>query len=220
MVKRGFFMILFTLFCLLCFTSCSFYSPAEPKLSEEEVQALREEYPIQPISTHPLIDIDTSGTVEEMASNMDTAIYGKVISPRKWKSVSTTGTDHPELEEKKEDLTGGAGTATFLCYELEVIRDAGGKYKKGDKVLFSLTEMMEGTVPDFQEGDGVIFMGAYSDGEENALENEIGITFKGIYYVTDDGYALSTCGEDPQTARASGMAADDCLDLLYHLTQK
>ncbi len=215
MRKKWFSMALSALLCLLCLSACSPYSPAEPVLSEEEVEALREEYPIQPISTHPLIDIDTSGTVEEMATTMDTAIYGKVISPRKWKSVSTAGTDHPELEEKK-----GTGSASFLCYELEVIRDAGGKYKKGDKVVFSLTEMLEGTVPDFQEGDGVIFMGAYSDGEENALENEIGITFKGIYYVTDDGYALSTCGEDPQTARASGMTADDCLDLLYHLTQK
>lgn len=215
MRKKWFSMALSALLCLLFLSACSPYSPAEPVLSEEEVEALREEYPIQPISTHPLIDIDTSGTVEEMATTMDTAVYGKVISPRKWKSVSTAGTDHPELEEKK-----GTGSASFLCYELEVIRDAGGKYKKGDKVVFSLTEMLEGTVPDFQEGDGVIFMGAYSDGEENALENEIGITFKGIYYVTDDGYALSTCGEDPQTARASGMTADDCLDLLYHLTQK
>ena len=203
------------LFCLLCFSACSSFSPAEPVLSEEEVEALREEYPIQPISTHPLIDIDTSGTVEEMAATMDTAVYAKVISPPKWKSVSTAGTDHPELEEKK-----GAGNANFLCYELEIVRDAGGKYQKGDKTVFCIPEVVEDTIPDFQEGDGLIFMGVYQDGEENVLENEIGATFKGIYYVTDDGYALSTCGEDPQMARASGMTADDCLDLLYYLTQK
>ena len=219
MSKKWFSIALSVLLCLLSFAGCSF-SPAEPVLSEEEVETLRDEYPDQPISFSPVVDIDTSGTVEQMAATMDTAVYGKVISPRKWKNVSTAGTDHPELEEKKENLTSGAGTATFLCYEMEVVRDAGGKYKKGDKVVFSITEMLEDTIPDFQEGDGVIFLGAYFDGKENALENEIATTFKGIYYVTDDGYALSTCGEDPQTARASGMTADDCLDLLYHLTQK
>ena len=215
MLKKRLFAGLAAFFCLLCFSSCSSFSPAEPVLSEKQVEELRGEYPIQPVSTSPMVSIDTSGTVEEMASTMDTAIYAKVISPRKWKSVSTAGTDHPELEEKK-----GAGNANFLCYELEVIQDAGGKYQEGDKVVFSISQVVEDTVPDFQEGDGVIFMGAYQDGKENSLENEIGSTFKGIYYVTDDGYALSTCGEDPQMARASGMTADDCLDLLYHLTQK
>ena len=45
------------------------------------------------------------------------------------------------------------------------------------------------------------------------------MAFKGLYYVTEDGYAISTSGEEPQP-RASGMPADDCVDYLYYLTQQ
>ena len=217
MFKKCICVLLSCLLCVLSLSACAPYSPPEPVLSQKEVDALREKYPIYPVASTGNVIIDTSVPVEEMAAHMETAIYGKVLSERKWKYVSMNGTDHPELEAKREFFTESAGEAVFLCYEMEVIRDAGGKYQPGDKVVFSISEVVEPTIPDFQKGDALIFLGDYSSSMENALENEVGTIFKGIYYVTPDGYALSTCGEEPQT-RASGMTADDCVDYLYHLT--
>ena len=219
-MKKWLAILLSALLCLLCFSACASSQP-EPVLTEEQVESLREEYPVYRVVVDSNVFMDTSVPVEDLAKDMETAIYGKVISPRKWKSISLAGTDHPELEEKRKELTGSAGTAEYLCYEVEVLQDAGGQYQPGDKVVFSIPGIVENTIPEFQEGAEIIFLGAYHDGEENALEDEVGTTFKGIYYVTEDGYALSTCGEDPQTrARASGMKAEDCLNLLYGLTQE
>ena len=209
--------------CLLCaffFSACSSYSPPNAALSQEEVDALREEYPVYPVKVQGPVDVYTDISVEEMAANpyMDTAIYGTITSNKKWKYVSLAGADHPELEEKKREFTGMDSMAGFLFYEMEVIRDAGGKYQPGDKVLLSITQFLEPTIPELKPGDKFIALAGYNDGIYS-LENDIGIAFKGLYYVTEDGYAISTSGEEPQT-RASGMTADDCVDYLYYLTQQ
>ena len=206
------------LLCVLSLSACASYSPPDAVLSQKEVDALREEYPVYPVKVEGPVDVYTDISVEEMAANpdMNTAIYGTIVSQKKWGYTSLAGTDHPELEEKKQELTGSAGTATFLCYEMEIIRDAGGKYQPGDKVTLSITQFLEPTIPPLEPGDKFIALGGYYD-DINAFPDEINIAFKGLYYVTEDGYAISTSGEEPQT-RASGMTADDCVDYLYHLT--
>ena len=229
MLKKYIFALFAALLCIFSLSACTSYSPPEPALSQKEVDALREEYPVYPVKVHQLVSMDTDISVEEMAANpyMDTAIYGTITSNKKWKYVSLAGADHPELEEKKRELTGMNSMAGFLFYEMEVIRDAGGKYQPGDKVLLSITEFLEPTIPEFKPGDKFITLACYylddkhdfHFNKNNYSENELGMAFKGLYYVTEDGYAISTSGEEPQT-RASGMTADDCVDYLYYLTQQ
>ena len=220
MFKKCICVLLSCLLCVLSLSACAPYSPPDPALSQEEVDALREKYPVYPVKVEGPVDVYTDISVEEMAANpdMNTAIYGTIVSQKKWGYTSLAGTDHPELEEKKRELTGSAGTATFLCYEMEIIRDAGGRYQPGDKVTLSITQFLESTIPPLEPGDKFIALGGYYDGI-NAFPDEINIAFKGLYYVTKDGYAISTSGEEPQT-RASGMTADDCVDYLYYLTQQ
>ena len=220
MFKKYVSALLAGLLCVFFFSACSSYSPPNAALSQEEVNALREKYPVYPVKVEGPVDVYTDISVEEMAANpdMNTAIYGTIVSQKKWGYTSLAGTDHPELEEKKRELTGSAGTATFLCYEMEIIRDAGGRYQPGDKVTLSITQFLESTIPPLEPGDKFIALGGYYDGI-NAFPDEINIAFKGLYYVTEDGYAISTSGEEPQT-RASGMTADDCVDYLYYLTQQ
>ena len=218
MFKKYISALLATLLCIFSLSACSSYSPPDAALSQKEVNALREEYPVYPVKVEGPVDVYTDISVDEMAANpdMNTAIYGTIVSQKKWGYTSLAGTDHPELEEKKRELTGSAGTATFLCYEMEIIRDAGGRYQPGDKVTLSTTQFLESTIPPLEPGDKFIALGGYYDGI-NAFPDEINIAFKGLYYVTEDGYAISTSGEEPQTC-ASGMTADDCVDYLYHLT--
>ena len=220
MFKKCICVLLSCLLCVLSLSACAPYSPPEPALSQKEVDALREKYPVYPVKVHQLVSMDTDISVEEMAQDefSDTVIYGTITSQKKWMYISLAGADHPELEEKKRELTGSAGTATFLCYEMEIIRDAGGRYQPGDKVTLSITQFLESTIPPLEPGDKFIALGGYYDGI-NAFPDEINIAFKGLYYVTKDGYAISTSGEEPQT-RASGMTADDCVDYLYYLTQQ
>ena len=220
MFKKYISALLATLLCIFSLSACSSYSPPDAALSQKEVNALREEYPVYSVKVEGPVSMDTNISVEEMAANpdMNTVIYGKIMSEKKWKEFSLAGADYPELEEKRRELTGSAGTATFLYYEMEVIRDAGGRYQPGDKVNLSITEFLEPTIPELKPGDKFIALAGYNDGIYS-LENDIGMAFKGLYYVTEDGYAISTSGEEPQT-RASGMTADDCVDYLYYLTQQ
>ena len=220
MLKKYISALLAALLCIFSLSACTSYSPPKPALSQKEVDALREKYPVYPVKVHQLVSMDTDISVEEMAQDefSDTVIYGTITSQKKWMYISLAGADHPELEERKRELTGSAGTATFLCYEMEIIRDAGGRYQPGDKVTLSITEFLEPTIPELKPGDKFIALAGYNDGIYS-LENDIGIAFKGLYYVTEDGYAISTSGEEPQT-RASGMTADDCVDYLYYLTQQ
>ena len=220
MLKKYIFALFAALLCIFSLSACTSYSPPEPALSQKEVDALREEYPVYSVKVEGTVSMDTNISVEEMAANpdMNTVIYGKIMSEKKWKEFSLAGADYPELEEKRRELTGSAGTATFLYYEMEVIRDAGGRYQPGDKVTLSITQFLESTIPPLEPGDKFIALGGYYDGI-NAFPDEINIAFKGLYYVTEDGYAISTSGEEPQT-RASGMTADDCVDYLYYLTQQ
>ena len=226
MFKKHICALLACLLCVLSLSACAPYSPPEPVLSQKEVDALREEYPIYQVKSQgPAEFVGDTITVEEMAQDKfsDTVIYGTITSQKKWMYISLAGADHPELEERKRELTGSAGTAARLYYEMEVIRDAGGKYQPGDKVLLSMTEFLEPTIPELKPGDKFIAMACYywnHDFDKKVfLENELGMSFKGLYYVTEDGYAISTSGEEPQT-RASGMTADDCVDYLYYLTQQ
>ena len=218
MFKKHISVLLACLLCILSFSACASYSPPNSVLSQEEVDALREKYPVYPVKVHQLVSMDTDISVEEMAQDecMNTVVYGTIVSPKKWMYVSLAGADHPELEERKRELTGSAGTAAFLYYEMEVIRDAGGRYQPGDKVTLSITQFLEPTIPELKPGDKFIALAGYNDGIYS-LENDVGMAFKGLYYVTEDSYAISTSGEEPQT-RASGMTADDCVDYLYHLT--
>ena len=218
MLKKYISALLAALLCIFSLSACTSYSPPKPALSQKEVDALREKYPVYPVKVHQLVSMDTDISVEEMAQDefSDTVIYGTITSQKKWMYISLAGADHPELEERKRELTGSAGTATFLCYEMEIIRDAGGRYQPGDKVTLSITQFLESTIPPLEPGDKFIALGGYYDGI-NAFPDEINIAFKGLYYVTEDGYAISTSGEEPQT-RASGMTADDCVDYLYYLT--
>ena len=220
MLKKYISALLAALLCIFSLSACTSYSPPKPALSQKEVDALREKYPVYPVKVHQLVSMDTDISVEEMAQDefSDTVIYGTITSQKKWMYISLAGADHPELEERKRELTGSAGTATFLCYEMEIIRDAGGRYQPGDKVTLSITQFLESTIPPLEPGDKFIALGGYYDGI-NAFPDEINIAFKGLYYVTEDGYAISTSGEEPQT-RASGMTADDCVDYLYYLTQQ
>ena len=226
MFKKCICVLLSCLLCVLSLSACAPYSPPEPVLSQKEVDALREEYPIYQVKSQgPAEFVGDTITVEEMAQDefSDTVIYGTITSQKKWMYISLAGADHPELEERKRELTGSAGTAARLYYEMEVIRDAGGKYQPGDKVLLSITEFLEPTIPELKPGDKFIAMAGYywnHDFDKKVfLENELGMSFKGLYYVTKDGYAISTSGDEPQT-RASGMTADDCVDYLYYLTQQ
>ena len=227
MFKKCICVLLSCLLCVLSLSACAPYSPPDPALSQEEVDALREKYPVYPVKVEGPVDVYTDISVDEMAQDefYNTDIYGTIVSPKKWEYISLAGTDHPELEERKREFTGSAGTAVHLCYEMELIRDAGGMYQPGDKVLLSITQFLEPTIPELQPGDKFIALAGYfNDGREEFAErisakNELGMAFKGLYYVTEDGYAISTSGEEPQT-RASGMTADDCVDYLYYLTQQ
>ena len=166
-----------------CFTGCS--APSS-RLSDEEIKLLRKDYPIY--TQRPALVDMTPYTMEDIAVEMDTAIYGKALS---------------ESTQRSEKI----------LYEVEVIQDVSGTYQPGDSITISIPSFMEGCIPEFEKWENLIILGQFQTDEENVVN----FADKGLYYVTKDGYALSSFEETEN--QFSGMTAEDCVKQLYELTK-
>lgn len=153
-------------------------------------------------------------TQEEFFAYMDTSVYGTILSGPSSREIPIDEfTRHKRKNRKNEGLP--ATKAKHLTYEVEVIQDAAGRYSKGDTIVISIPASDKEAIPTFQKGDSLVFIGSYSSNREN----EIMFSPQGLYYVTEDGYAISSFSEELST-RVSGMKAEDCLNRLYDMAKK
>lgn len=191
-------------------TACS--SVPSDMLSEEEIEALRQKYPIyesMPSDNAAMVSL----TQEEFFAYMDTSVYGTILSGPSSREILIE--ESPDIKEKQEKEGLPATKAKHLTYEVEVIQDAAGRYSKGNTIVISIPARDKEAIPTFQKGDSLVFIGSYSSNREN----EIMFSPQGLYYVTEDGYAISSFSEELST-RVSGMKAEDCLNRLYDMAKK
>ena len=206
MKKRCFFLALL-LTITFSFTACS------DRLSEHEIQTLREQYPVYDVTAAPNASLIMK-PLEEVAPEMETVMYVKVLGDIERSYVDLSDTMPVDMVESiKEKGFGFTLTAGFLTYQVEVIDDASGQYAPGDIVTATIPDIVETVIPTFHEGDRFIFMG----GPDDEVEDEIDMNFR-MYYVTEDGYALSSFQEEEEN-RLSGVKAEECVDYIFDLVQ-
>lgn len=204
-------LLLLTWVLVLLFSCCACATVTGEKLSEEKVQELRKQYPVYDVTAAPFATVVIQ-PFAEVASHMETVMDVKVIGDVNRTYIDLSGTMPADFEEAIKEK-GFSYTAGFLTYQVEVIEDAGGQYDPGDIVTVSITDVLEGAIPTFQKGDRFIFMGGYD--EEG--QNEVGMNYQ-TYYVTEDGYALSSFQEEEANC-LSGVKAEECVDYIFDLVQ-
>ena len=147
------------------------HNKPEDRLTEAEIAALREEYPIRK-TIYPSYLSVTYPTLEIDKKFADTFVYAKVTKA--------------EIVAEWED-------AIFCDYTFTVIDDTRNKLKKGEKIMFSDggTRDIIYTIPLLKEGMKIVFPAMKLESEDQYQY------MKGCeYYVTDDDYVISAFDEE------------------------
>lgn len=180
----------------------------KPHLSEAQIVALREQYPVCGIIT-PLLGDMRESTLEEAVERAETFVYGEVVGDYStyYKNIST---GHEELDAKRK-ANGISDVYEFYEYTINVFNDTEGKYTKGEQItLADNTEFMEYN-PQLSDGMRVVVPIIQSKEKESRYYYGV----NGMYYVTEDGYALSAFDEQTRAKKAySGVKVEDLLEAL------
>lgn len=161
-----------SILCIVATLICLVFLLQQPedRLSEEQIAALRAEYPIRTTLYPPYVNVmyPSLETTKKIAASF---VYAEVIKV--------------EIVAEREDCT-------FCDYTFSVIDDTRNKLKKGEKIVFS-DGTRDGiyTIPLLKEGMKIVFPVMKHESEDQYQY------MKGCeYYVTDDGYVMSAFDEE------------------------
>ena len=180
--------ILAGLLCVLA--ACA--APTD-RLSPEEIEVLRKTYPL--CGTPDLVDGNWNVPVEEYIERANTFVYGEVQGEVKYFTDERTIAAHE-----------------FYSYTLSVLEDSEGIYEKGTEVTLYSNVLLENMTPKLQ--DGMRILAAFKAETED--EKRSSIPPRSLFYVTKDGYVLSTFNETDTGTKLplSGMPVEEALKVL------
>lgn len=197
---RKFWALLSTMIvCTLCISAGIYQQNANllKCLSEDQIEELREVYPIYQLAYPP----ELSGrfpSLDEAIEDVDSFIYGEVIGELEtYSEYIPTGI--PALDEKQKRL-GHTDGETFYRYRIRVIEDTEGVYQPGEELIMTSNMKYIDYKPQFKSGMKVVYGTVLS--KYNPKETDYMTV--GTYYVTDDGYALSAFPEEQKTMKSRG----------------
>lgn len=166
---------------------------APASLSADEVTAFRKQYPIYSGDSdmaslrHPLL--------EEYMSDCDTFVYGEVVEgPLYSEKQLSLGDSKPEMG------FNGTSTVKYFIYRISVLDDSKQALKKGEIIEIRQNTIFEQNYPQLKKGMK-IGLGVACSNEETEFPR-YGYMVDGMFYVTDDGYAISVFSEENQKARS------------------
>lgn len=159
------------------------------KLTEEEILELRELYPMSDMTCAlgqanpvPLDQLLDKGTV-------CTFVYGEIIGDVT-ESSKPYSTGDQIMDDKLEK--NGLNLLRFFEYQISVIEDTEGRYQPGDVVTIYSNAIYRDMYPEFSDGMKVIV--PLAKGDEVPNRDTYGVV--GMYYVTENGYAISAYDEN------------------------
>lgn len=174
-------------------------------LSKSQVAALRSQYPVcdqvPPGMSYRQLSL------EECVSLSDSFVYGEVIGEIKRYNVSVSLEDE-ELQEKRK-ANGIDDEYEFFEYSLKIIEDTEGVFSKDDIITIAANSMFEDCYPKLQEGMKVV-VPVKKDSDQIGRTS---YTVDGMFYVTENGYALSAFQENTRSTK-SGMKVGTLLEEL------
>ena len=199
-------MILVLVIC--AFALSSMESRLEYHLTQEQILSMREQYPIYK-NDAPMVDtIDVP--LQKVSERMESFVYGEVTGDvSTYSFVNLTG--NAEWDNKMAQVSPNNKT-TFFEYPITVISDTEGKYKKGEQITIAANVIFQECRPKLKKGMKVVLPVARDD--EKPERNYYSLT--GMYYITDEGYALSAFDESTAQMKRSynGIKVEDLLKQL------
>ena len=182
---------------LACVTLIGLGTQIDRGLSVREVEALRSEYPVY--SGMPVGLEMRHCSVEECKQIVDTFIYGEIVGSANLYEVEVSL--HEEELEKKREENGLSNSFDFLEYSVRVISDTEGIYQEDDVITISVNSIFKDYQPEMVEGMKLIIPTKQSSDQEGLNYYII----DGMFYVTEQEYAISVCDESKARRSLSGL---------------
>lgn len=174
---------------------------ATDRLTEEQIADLRGQYPICEAS-HPLVSFRENISLEECIRRAESFVYGEVVGEASYYQVSRDLGDG-EFQEKQK-ANGVSDVNEFYEYTLRVLDDTEGRYTPDTEITISANVLLKDSYPALQEGMRVVVPVVRDD----SVTTRNYYTVHGMFYVTEEEYALSAY-EEPDTEKpVSGQKVD------------
>lgn len=183
---------------------------AADRLTNAEIAKLREQYPVCGKDIPLGADVKRA-TLDECKERSDSFVYGEVIGNAKYYQVSVDLEDD-ELQGKMK-ANGMDNTHEFYEYTISVIDDTQGRYTPDSQITISANILLKDFNPLLRDGMRVIVPVIPDENVE--LRNYY--TVYGMFYVTNDGYALSAYEEEPNTG---SILSGERVEVLMERLQK
>ena len=163
------------------------------RLSPEEIEALRETYPL--CGYPDLVSGNWNVPLEERIERADTFVYGEVRG---------------DVQYYTKDVA--LSTVEFYAYTLSVLADSEGLYEKGTEITLHSNILLKNMTPELQDGMRVLV--AFKAGTKDEYRSSFAPS--GLFYVTEDGYVLSSFNEAATGTKIplSGMPVEEALKVL------
>lgn len=213
-MKRKNIYIISLLCIIICCITIGFFSK-ERRLSEDEIEALREQYPICGMGDSVLgFRIPTSIETKIDRGVVYTFVYAEILDDYQTYYINISTGD--EVFDEKA-ASKGFGVYEYYEYPIRVIEDVTGQYQEGDLLTIAGNMMLKDEKPDLQPGMKMIIPLKENDSKDTRNY----FTEIGMYYVTEDGYAISAYDETElsRTAR-SGIKVKKLLKELQELMEE
>ena len=192
--------------CMLAISNI--YSKPRYHLTMEEIVSMREQYPVYDGNPPMLSMVDIS--LNDLKKITDSFVYGEVTGDASTYSfVNLTG--DAEWDNKMAQVSPNNKT-TFFEYPITVISDSEGKYKEGEKITITANTIFKDYLPKLTKGMKVV-VPVVRDKDKKGRTH---YCLDGMYYITDEGYAISAFDESTAQMKISynGIKVEDLLKQL------
>ena len=175
-----------------------------PRLTEEQISELREQYPLYTENAPPLVDMDT-WSLKQVKANSDSFVYAEVVGDISYYTVSAS-TGNEQLDEKRR-ANGISDEFQFYEYTLTVLGDTSGEYEKGEEITIASNVMFMDYLPKLSDGMRMVIPVSRDPEKPSRSYYQL----EGIYYITEDEYAISAFEEKLEPQPLSGMKVDELM---------
>jgi len=189
---------------------CVMHTDSQPRLTDEQIRALRDEYPVCGKSVPPTVSMKPM-TVDKVKNYAETFVYGEVAGEMSTYNV-TAGLKNSELAEKRKQ-SGIDDTFEFYEYTISVIEDTEGIYSEGEEITIAANIDFINYNPTLSDGMRIVVPTV----RDKKKEGRTHYTVNGMYYVTPDGYAIAAFDEEKASASkgvSSGVKVEALLKKL------
>ena len=168
-------------------------------LSAEQVEGMREDYPICTGGSPQACMLPTE--LKDFLNDDYRILYAEVSGP--------------ETTETRAINVENVGGEEFDFYEvpLQVLYDSSGTFNKGEEIHIYQNTMFRDGMPAFEEGDRFVALAidCFPFHQETSDIPRVEVSLQGFYYITDDGHAIAAY-EEPEYFQQNGVGLATLLE--------